>query len=266
MRRQARRTRGARQHDAQDVGMLVVRDKRPKREQIGCRLRSEPLGDVSGRLIRNALARLEAPERLTQVVLQREQVVSRCLDAHQQAVERRKVDPRRLPPALQRLHERRARAGERVEHTSARRHVAAQQLFDELRDELPEVGVQTVDVLRPLPLWKLLLGPRELEVELRIERVLGCSHETEFAEERTTPRTLLGGTEARARARRRRRNAPRSPGTRDARPATPRRRTSRAASSPPSPPRADRRTASRTSTSPRRRRPCARGAATRSSS
>ena len=79
-------------------------------------------------------------------------------------------------PALERLDERRARAGERVEHAAAARDVAAQQLLDELRDELPEVRMQAVDVLRPLALRQLALGPRELDVELGVEGVLRHRH------------------------------------------------------------------------------------------
>ena len=63
-----------------------------------------------------------------------------------------------------------------VEDGAAARHVALEQRLDELRDELPEVRVERVDVLRALPLRQVALRPREREVDLRVERVLGRSH------------------------------------------------------------------------------------------
>ena len=88
------------------------------------------------------------------------------LHAHQEAVEGRDVDADRVVPALERLDESRPGAGERIEHPPARRDVASKKLFDELRDVLPEVGVQAVNVLRAQPLGQLVLGPRQSGVVL----------------------------------------------------------------------------------------------------
>ena len=55
--------------------------------------------------------------------------------------------------------------------------VPPEQRLDELRDELAEVRVEPVDVLRPLALGKLTLRPGELEVDLGVERVLRRGHE-----------------------------------------------------------------------------------------
>ena len=50
--------------------------------------------------------------------------------------------------------------------------VTAEEDLDELRHVLPEIRMQPVDVLRPLPFGKLRLGPRQLEVDLVVERSL----------------------------------------------------------------------------------------------
>jgi hypothetical protein len=47
------------------------------------------------------------------------EVVRRRLDAHQEAVERGDVDAGRVEPGLERLHERRPGAGERIEDVAA---------------------------------------------------------------------------------------------------------------------------------------------------
>ena len=70
------------------------------------------------------------------------------------------------------LDERRPGADERVVDTLARREVAAEEHVDELRDELAEIWVEPVDVLRPLGLWQLALGPRQFEVDLCVESFL----------------------------------------------------------------------------------------------
>ena len=54
--------------------------------------------------------------------------------------------------------------------------VAVEQRLDELRDELAEVGMEPVDVLRPLALRQVALGPRELEVDVGVEGVLRRGH------------------------------------------------------------------------------------------
>ena len=159
VRREPRRARGAREHDPQHVGVLVAVEHRPEPEQVGGGLGREPLADVRGRLADRPLTSLEPRERVAEVVLEDELVVARRLHAHQQAVERGEVDPGRAEAALERLDERRARAGERVEDGAARGDVAAEELLDELRDELAEVRMKAMDVLRPLPLRELLLRP-----------------------------------------------------------------------------------------------------------
>ena len=99
--------------------------------------------------------------------LQEECVVAAGLHTHQERVERRCVDPRCVESRLERLDERRTGAGERVEDVTAGSNVALQEPFHELRDELPEVRVQTMHVLRPLSLRKLRLRPGKPEILVR---------------------------------------------------------------------------------------------------
>ena len=49
VRRQPRRPGRAREHDAKDVGVLVLVDERAEVEELGRRLRREPLSDVPAR-------------------------------------------------------------------------------------------------------------------------------------------------------------------------------------------------------------------------
>ncbi len=109
-------------------------------------------------------------------MLEREEVVALGLDPHQERVERRDVDAGRVVAALQRLHERRPGTRERVEHATAGRHVALEERLDELWDELAEVRVQAVDVLRALALGQVPLGPGELEVDAVVEGCLRLCH------------------------------------------------------------------------------------------
>ena len=118
----------------------------------------------------------EAHERVPDLALEPEGLVALHLHAHQQRVERGDVDAGRVETALQRLDERRARAGERIEDAAAGTEVPPEQHLDELRDELPEIRVQAVDVPRPLPLRKLALRPRELEVDAGVKSVLRRCH------------------------------------------------------------------------------------------
>ena len=62
-----------------------------------------------------------------------------------------------------------------------RGHMPLEQRLDELRDELAEVRVEAVDVLRPLALRQRRLRPGELEVVLLVEGFLGGRHDTRFA-------------------------------------------------------------------------------------
>jgi hypothetical protein len=86
------------------------------------------------------------------------------------------VHAARVEPAFERLDERRPRPRERVEDPAARPEVPREQRLDELRDELPEVRMEPVDVLRPLALREVALRPRELEVDVAVERFLRRSH------------------------------------------------------------------------------------------
>ena len=136
----------------------------------------EPRAHVGRRLARIAASRLEGlglGVRPEQVAAQRLEVVRARLDAGEQRVEAGDVDAGRVVPGLERLHERRARACEGVEHAPAGGDVPVEQRLDELRDELAEVRVQAVDVLRPLALRQRRLRPGELEIVRLVERFLG---------------------------------------------------------------------------------------------
>jgi hypothetical protein len=160
------------------ASVLVVRDQRTKTDELGGGFRREPLPDVGRRPTCGSLRleRVEARAGVTELVLEREEVVALGLDPHQQRVERCDVDAGRVVAALERLHERRPRARERVEHTAARRHVTLQEPLDELRDELAQIRVQPVDVLRALALGQVPLGPGELEVDAVVEGCLRLCH------------------------------------------------------------------------------------------
>ncbi len=176
--------------------MLVVVGKDAEAEEIRDGLGGEPLAHVCGGMFARArLPALEPRERIARLALEHEQVVAARLDLHQQAVERGDVETGRSEATLERLNERRARAGERVEYPTSRRDMPPEEFLDELRDELPEVRVETMDVFRPLPLWKLALGPREIEVERGVERVLRCRHAVSFGGGRGFPIRLEGGAD-----------------------------------------------------------------------
>ena len=153
--RPPRRARRARQHDPEHVRRADLLDERAEVEQLLGRRRGVPGAHVARRLTRVAAARLErlglrvGPE---QVAPQRVEVVGARLDAHEQRVEAGDVHARRVVARLERLHERRPGACERIEHTATRGHVPVEQHLDELRDELAEVRVEPVHVLRALAL------------------------------------------------------------------------------------------------------------------
>ena len=98
------------------------------------------------------------------------------LDRDEERVERRDVDPDGVVAGLERLHQRRSRAGERVEHPPPRAYEALEQRLDQLRHELAEIRMEAVDVLRPLALRQIPLRPREREIELAVELGLGQGH------------------------------------------------------------------------------------------
>src|SRR5207244_652843 len=108
------------------------------------RLRREPAAHVRTRPLRRTprLEAVEAPARVAELVLEREQVVLPRLDVDEEAVERGDVDAGRVEAGLERLHERRPRPGERIEHVLPRDEVAPEQRLDQLRDELAEVRME----------------------------------------------------------------------------------------------------------------------------
>src|SRR5581483_4932877 len=211
VRRPSRGARGARKDDAQDVRVLIVADEAAPEEQLRGGLGRVPLPHVRRSVVAEGHVRrvaLESGAGVAELALEDELVVARGLDAHQQAIERRDVRPGGVEPALERLDERRTGARERVENAPAGREVAVEEHLDELRDELPEVRMEAMDVLRPLALGEVALRPREVGVydERSIELVLSQRHllaifgaGTQDPSSRTTsrsssragPRTLL---------------------------------------------------------------------------
>ena len=124
VRREPRRPRGAGEDDPQDVRVLVVADDRAPEEKLGRRPRREPIPRVrrtvteTGSGTRTCL--LQPGAGVAELLLERELVVTRGLDPHEQAVEGGDVTADSVAAALERLHERRPRAGERIEHRPAR--------------------------------------------------------------------------------------------------------------------------------------------------
>ncbi len=70
-------------------------------------------------------------------------------------------------------------ADKRVVHAVSGFEVPVQEDLDELRDELAEVGVQRMDVLRALNLGELALRPGELQVDLSVESFLRSAYHRE---------------------------------------------------------------------------------------
>ena len=156
--------------------MLVLGDQRAERQELASGGRREPPPHVGARHLRRGFERVEPRHDLPQLPLEDEQVVAPRLDLHEEHVERRDLHADGVEAALESLDERRAGACEGVEDPSAGPQVAREQRLHELGDELPEVGVEPVDVLRPLALGQLALRPRELEVDVAVERFLGRGH------------------------------------------------------------------------------------------
>ena len=165
--------------------MVVVVDQRAEAEQLTSGLRREPTANVGGGTFGGRLA--DAGVNRPQLLFQHERVVRARLDVHEQAVEGRNVDARRVEPALERLYECRPRACERIEHVLSGPEVPPQQDLDELRDELAEIRVQPVDVLRPLPLGQVALGPGEREIDVGVEGFLRRGHSRQFDAELRKP-------------------------------------------------------------------------------
>src|SRR4029450_4592078 len=106
----------------------------------------------------------QPPHDLPELRLEREQVVPPRLDLHEQAVEGGDVDAGRVVAALEALDQSRPGARKGGEHPPAARHVALEQDLDELWDELPEVRVKPVDVLRAHPLGQVALRAPEIAI------------------------------------------------------------------------------------------------------
>src|SRR2546421_331784 len=104
--------------------------------------------------------------------LERPERVGGGLHTRQQAVEGGDVAADSSGAERIGFHERRTRADERVIDALAGTEVPVEERFHELRDELAEVGVERVDVLRPLDLRQIVFRPREFEVDLRVESFL----------------------------------------------------------------------------------------------
>jgi len=145
------RARRPREHDSQDIGVLVLVGEGAEAQQLlGC-ARREPVAHVARRRLAR-FNRLDLPHRVADLRLQAKQVVVPRLHLHEQAVEGGDIDADGVVAALQPLDDRCARAGERIEHATSRRDGPFEQHLDELGDELPEVRVEPVDVLRALTL------------------------------------------------------------------------------------------------------------------
>ena len=173
---QPRRSGRAREDDLRDVpGVLVERIRRSAiREQLAKGERCVPAAcplACAGRISRASSPR--SLERPSEGELERREPVLRSLHARKEAVERRDVTADRSQPIDVRLHERRPGARERVVDARSRRKVARDEHLDQLRNELAEVRVERVNVLRPLGLRQRRLRPGELRVDRRVEGLLG---------------------------------------------------------------------------------------------
>ena len=143
------------EHDRRDVAVrrIEAAGLLPVGEELAERDRrvpfTQPLAGGFGRR-RPGLSR--ALQRAPQRERQLDERVAPGLDATQQTVEGRDVAADRVTAVDVGLDECRAGSAERVVHALPRPEAAAQEHLDQLRDELPEVGVEGVDVLRPLRL------------------------------------------------------------------------------------------------------------------
>jgi hypothetical protein len=155
----------------------VVSDEPTEEQQLGRSLRRVPVPYVLLQLALGPppLERVQPRARVPQLRLEDERVVLARLHAHEQAVERGDVGAARVEAGFERLHKGRSRAGEGVENSAAG-DVTRQERLDELWDELAQVRVEPVDVLRPLPLRELPLRPREIEIDAAVESVLRRGH------------------------------------------------------------------------------------------
>ena len=175
------RARRAGENDVPEVGVRRRGDPRPKGEQLGEGARRKPLLEVRRcRRRRRPVRRVALSRQEDDVGEECLRFVPRGLHAGQKAVERRDVAAGRAGAEGVGLDERRPGAREGIPDECARPRVASQEDLCELRHELAEVRVESVDVLRPLPLRELGLRPGELQVDSRVE--IGLSlHGDSFA-------------------------------------------------------------------------------------
>ena len=169
------RAGGARQHEPRDLacvrvecGCGVAIGEKLAQGSVG-KPRPRPLP----RLHRRRWARL--PRRLegaAESELDLAQPMRAGLHTRHQAVERRDVASGRVAAVHVRLDEGRARPAERVVDRLPRPEEPSQEHLDELGDELAEVGMERMHVLRTLLLRQCFLGPRELQVDALVERAL----------------------------------------------------------------------------------------------
>ena len=176
-----RRACGTRQHERGEAAVRAVRvDRGAVGEQLAAGVLAVPLGEVrrgvAGAPGAGLDQRLGARQRLRKTGRDRRCIVHARLLPREQRVEGRDVAADGVAAEPDCLHERRAGAAERIQHEPARRAVPPDQRLGQLRRELAEVRMQAVDVLRALALRQRALGPRQLEVDLRIQRFLRPGH------------------------------------------------------------------------------------------
>src|SRR5206468_12024924 len=133
-------------------------DPLPEGQELRHRARREPTAQV--RAPPGRLHPLLALGEEDDVGEERRRVVDAGLRALEQTIESGDITAGGARAEGVRLDERRARAGERIPDELARRRVALEEDLGELGDELAEIRMEPVDVLRPLPLGQLLFGPR----------------------------------------------------------------------------------------------------------
>ena len=154
MRRPTRGAGGAGQNDSRRIRVRAVQlaGRLAVAKQLAERLRRIPPREPGGRACSRAPPPARALEHSSKRQLELAQRVTVRLDAREQAVEGRDVAARGVDSERIRLDEGRPGAYERVVDSIAAREVAAQEGLDELRDELAEVGMEAMDVLRALGL------------------------------------------------------------------------------------------------------------------
>ena len=67
-----------------------------------------------------------------------------------------------------------------------------EELLDQLRDVLAEIGVEPVNVLCPLAFGQIALRPRQVDVETRVDLLLRGAHNAQFDAGESPPRASKG--------------------------------------------------------------------------